>query len=143
MTSRILIHEPSHDIQSLYRAILHPLQARSLFVQNPEDVPPLLAHGGFSLLIVDHIGPREPGLGLVEWANRMHPELPVLLASTVELSVRELYSLSRSSLNDFVRKPFDIDRLRKIVDRAVNRTAGRHHPALLPDRESALLALAV
>ncbi len=108
-------------------------------MQNPEDVPPLLAHGGFALLIVDHIGPREPGIGLVEWANRRHPELPIVLASTVELSGREVYSLSRSSLNDFVRKPFDIDRLRKIVRRAV----GTPVPALVLDRESALLALAI
>ena len=64
-------------------------------------------------------GSRLDGLQLLQWINRNHPDIPVIMISghgTIETAVSSM----KMGAYDFIEKPFKADRLLLMVDRAID-----------------------
>lgn len=73
------------------------------------------------LLLLDVIMPETDGLTLLKEARSLYPGLPVIMISGTT-SARPVVEAMRVGAQDFVTKPFDVEELRHIVERAIENT---------------------
>lgn len=112
----ILIQEQSQDIQNLYKAIFRQNGIQPVFTQNPDEVIPCLNDCHFDLVIIEHGEPQCSGFELAAEINHSYPLLPLILVSTVNVTAESLSDFLHPCNNFFMRKPFDITRLRRIIE---------------------------
>jgi DNA-binding NtrC family response regulator len=75
----------------------------------------------FDLLITDLKMPGVDGLSVLQHAQSVNPELPVILI-TAHATVATAIAAMREGAFDYVEKPFDNDKLKELVRRALDVT---------------------
>ena len=114
---KVLISERNVDIRRLYEIIFSPYHARLTFVEDLEGAKSLLYRESFDLVLLE--------LGFSDLDNldeagkfcRAFPGLPVLLVSSVPVSYQAERSFSASPWRALLMKPFEVSRLRELVER--------------------------
>ena len=89
----------------------------------------LLRGNGIDILLLDLKSPAEPGLELLEEVKLLHPQVAVIVM-TAFATVTSAVEAMRTGANDYLTKPFAVDDLTSVLDRAAERrsvdTATRH-----------------
>jgi len=89
----------------------------------------LLRGNGIDILLLDLKSPAGAGLELLEEVKLLHPEIAVVVM-TAFATVTSAVEAMRTGANDYLTKPFALDDLTAVLDRAAERrsvdTATRH-----------------
>ncbi len=87
----------------------------ALSAEEAEDV---LAETEVDVALLDVVLPGKDGVELLQKISKTHPELPVVMISASP-SIRPVIQALDLGACDYIRKPFDIDELRLVVERAL------------------------
>ena len=104
----------------------------------PRDVQGLLSRGSFDVLIVDNLMPELTGLDLIrELVSTSAPgERPQILLMTAHATVESAIEAMKLGALDYLQKPFDIDELLVVVNRALDhQRLQTQHGYLLSERD--------
>lgn len=88
----------------------------------------LLATGSFEVVLTDINMPGASGFDLLAHIKQKHPAISVVVISTD--GVAGAYALTYGAF-DFVAKPFDLARLRSVIDRALQHSSTQSGGGLL------------
>lgn len=80
----------------------------------------LLRGNSVDILVLDLKSPAGPGLELLEEVKLLHPEIAVVVI-TAFATVNSAVEAMRTGANDYLTKPFAIEELAAVLDRAVER----------------------
>jgi len=141
---RILIAEPVHDIRELYAIILGPVADHIEFAGDIWEAIGKVQEFPYDLVFLDVGIPELDGLDGARVLNQEHPDLPVIVSSSIKLPARLAARLLSHPTNFLVSKPFDIKEIREIVLHACSLAAVRAEGRLSAHRpEPGTLAEAV
>ena len=125
MTPTALIVDDEPDICELLSLTLKRMDVRTKTAYDLAGARRQLESGRFDLCLTDMRLPDGDGLDLVAWIARERPQLPVAMITAhghVEAAVQAL----KLGAFDFVAKPIDLERLRKMVHTALQLNAERN-----------------
>lgn len=80
----------------------------------------------FDLVVSDLRMPSMGGMDLLKWTNQHHPDIPVILI-TAHGSVHSAVEALKRGAFDYVTKPFDVDELQAIIEKALATRIGNDH----------------
>jgi len=118
MSETILVVDDEANIRHTLRGVLSDEGYDVVEAADGRRALEMLEHQVPRLAIVDIWMPEVDGIELVERMKRQAPELPVIVISghgTIETAVRVI----RLGAFDFLEKPFQLDALLRMVDRAL------------------------
>ena len=120
MASDILIVDDEADIRELISGILEDEGHETRTAKNSTEALAAIADRRPSLMILDIWlqGSELDGLGILTRAKKDHPELPVVMISghgNIETAVAAI----KKGAYDFIEKPFQVDRLVLVAQRAL------------------------
>src|ERR1700712_4674282 len=138
MARDILIIDDEDDIRDLIAGILEDEGYETRQAHDADSALNEIARRRPSLVFLDiwMQGSRLDGLQLLDVFQSQHPDMPVVMISghgNVETAV----SAIRRGAYDYIEKPFKIDRLLHITQRAMEATRLRNEVAELKERSSA------
>jgi two-component system response regulator AtoC len=127
--SILLVDDEEKILKALGRALrdagLEVIETRS-----PRDAQRLLAERAFDVLLVDNVMPQLSGLDLIREyvASATESERPQILMMTAHATVESAIEAMKLGALDYLQKPFEIDELVVVVERAVEhqRLRGQH-----------------
>lgn len=122
---RILVAEPIADIQELYGIILDPVADYIEFATDAQEAVAKTDRSRYDLVFLDIGVPELDGLDCAEMVNQQHPDLPVIVSSSIKLPARLAARLLSHPSNFLVNKPFDIKEIRQIVVHACSSGTSR------------------
>ena len=99
----------------------------------------LLAHRAFDLLVIDNLMPDMTGLDVIRELVTTVPEAerPQVLMMTAHATVESAIEAMKLGALDYLQKPFDIDELLVVVNRALEHQRLRtHHRYLISERDA-------
>jgi len=105
---------------------------------NPREVRRLLEQRAFDLLIVDNLMPEMSGLDVIREIVSAVPraERPEILMMTAHATIESAIEAMKLGALDYLQKPFEVDELLIVVDRAVEDHRLRtHHHYLISERD--------
>jgi len=105
---------------------------------NPREAQQLLAQRLFDVLIVDNLMPELTGLDLIrELAASTSPsERPQMIMMTAHATIESAIEAMKLGAVDYLQKPFDIDELLVVVNRALElQRLSREHGYLRDERD--------
>lgn len=134
MADTILVVDDEEKIRHTLRGVLSDEGYEVLEAEDGQAALDVLARGIPRLAIVDIWMPEVDGIELVQRMRAQAPELPIIVISghgTIETAVRVI----RLGAFDFLEKPFELDQLLDVVNRALGdgRAAPAARPELPPD----------
>lgn len=120
MNKDILIVDDEADIRSLLKGILEDEDYACRSARNDETVFEALSESVPSLVLLDVWleDSKLDGVGILKKLSKNYPDLPVVMMSghgTIETAV----SAIKVGAYDFIEKPFDIDRILMVIERAL------------------------
>src|SRR5215203_6448069 len=91
-------------------------------IGSPREAQRLLARGTFDFLVVDNLMPELTGLDLIRELVASTPasERPQLLMMTAHATIESALEAMKLGALDYLQKPFEIDELLVVVDRALD-----------------------
>ncbi len=89
-------------------------------VDNLETAQRLLRGNSVDILILDLKSPAGSGLELLEEVKLLHPEIAVIVV-TAHATVSSAVEAMRTGANDYLTKPFALEELAAVLDRAAER----------------------
>lgn len=114
--SRILLAEDDETMRKFLARSLEKAGYQVVSVSQGTDALPLLAGGGFDLLLTDIVMPGMDGIELARRATKMHPDLLVMFI-TGFAAVAMDKSKERPAHSKVLQKPFHLKDLVDEVDR--------------------------
>ena len=117
--SRVLIVDDEADVRQMVSVCLKKTGYIINSAENTQAAYNLLEQVPYDAIVTDVMMPGEDGIAFLGRVHEAWPELPVILMTghaQLEMAVNAI----KKGAFDFVYKPFDIDHLTKIVERAVN-----------------------
>src|SRR3954471_15474077 len=135
MSDTILVVDDEEKIRQTLRGVLTDEGFEVLEASDGRRALELLEHAVPRLAIVDVGMPEVDGIELLARMRAQAPGVPIIVISghgTIETAVRVI----RLGAFDFLEKPFQLDALLQVVDRALSAENGRPAPATLPVREA-------
>jgi len=123
MKQKILLVDDDNDILSALKMLLVPEGFEVSLTQNPEAAIAAVRRENFSLVLMDlnyslDTTSGEEGLQLIASIRRLDECLPIVVMTgwaTIEVAV----STMQNGANDFIQKPWDIDRLIAIINNQI------------------------
>lgn len=115
MRTLLIIDDDPHLLESLcvvFSGVYNVLTAESA-----EEAETVLNNESVDVILLDVILPGTGGIEFLETVRSHHPALPVVMISGAP-SIRPVMRALELGARDYIRKPFDIDELRLVVDRA-------------------------
>ena len=82
----------------------------------------VLSEKKVDVILLDIIMPEKDGLAFFREAQNLYPDVPVIMVSG-STSVRPVVEAIRLGAYDYVTKPYDVDEIRRIVNRALESSA--------------------
>jgi DNA-binding response OmpR family regulator len=107
-------------------------------IGSPREAQRLLARGTFDVLIVDNLMPELTGLDLIRELVASSPaaDRPQILMMTAHATVESAIEAMKLGALDYLQKPFEIDELLVVVNRALDHQRLRtQHKYLLSERD--------
>jgi DNA-binding NtrC family response regulator len=135
--SILLVDDEEKILKALGRA-LREQGHRVVDTPNPREAQRLLAERAFDLLIVDNVMPELGGLDLIrEYVNSTpEGERAQVLMMTAHATVESAIEAMKLGALDYLQKPFEIDELKVVVQRALDHQRLRiEHRYLLNERD--------
>lgn len=87
--------------------------------ENTENARSLLNKEPFDAVLTDVLMPGEDGIQFLSKVHKSYPEIPVILM-TGHAELQMALDAIKNGAFDFIQKPFDLDKLNTVVDKAVN-----------------------
>lgn len=87
--------------------------------ENTENARSLLNKEPFDAVVTDVLMPGEDGIQFLSKVHKSYPEIPVILM-TGHAELQMALDAIKNGAFDFIQKPFDLDKLNTVVDKAVN-----------------------
>lgn len=116
---RLLIVDDEADIRNMVALCLKRAGILINCAENAEEAHKLLEADSYDVILTDVMMPGEDGITFLGWVHHAWPEIPVVLM-TGHAQLQMAVNAIKNGAFDFIHKPFDIDYLCKIVNRAVN-----------------------
>jgi two-component system, NtrC family, response regulator PilR len=117
-TPNVLVVDDEADLRELVEITLSRMGLHSTSAANLAEAKARLGENSFDLCITDMRLPDGNGIGLVEYIQHHHPDLPVAVLTAYGNAQAAVESLKAGAF-DFVSKPVDLQMLRKLVDSAL------------------------
>jgi len=119
----ILVVDDDNDILSALNMLLVAEDFSVQLMQNPQAALTALKHSSIDLVLMDLNYTRdttsgEEGLALIADIRRFDEDIPIVVMTgwaTIEVAV----STMQNGANDFIQKPWDIDRLLAVIDNQI------------------------
>src|SRR5258706_1797538 len=121
MKRRVLIVDDEAGVRESLRMVLKD-SYEPVAVASGADALEALAAGGFDVLLLDIVMPGMDGLELLEEVRSRYPRLPVIMLTATK-TVKTAVGAMKLGAFDYVTKPFDVDELRVILDKATENAA--------------------
>ena len=115
MKERVLVADDERNIRWVLENLLREKGFDVVQVRDGEEALKRLGEGDFSLAILDIKMPRLDGLEVLKRTER---DVPVIII-TAQDTMRNTIEAMKSGAFDYITKPFDLDELEIIIDRAV------------------------
>ena len=87
------------------------------------------------LILLDVIMPDKDGLAFLKEVQNIHPDVPVIMVSA-STSVRPVVEAIRAGAYDYVTKPFDVNDVRRMAERALESSTLRRRVEILENEVS-------
>ena len=129
------------DEAKIRNALAHALREEGhevVSIGSPREAQRLLARGSFDVLLVDNLMPELTGLDLIRELVATAPaaERPQILLMTAHATVESAIEAMKLGALDYLQKPFEIDELLVVVNRAIDHHRLRtQHGYLLSERD--------
>src|SRR5260370_11098468 len=133
-TARILVVDDEKNIRTALALLLRKEGYDAQAEGNPEVVADLVAAGRFNVVVTDLKMSRN-GMEVLEDIRRRSPEAEVVIMTayaTVETAVEAI----KKSAYDYVTKPIDPDRLKRVIEQILERQSLKEENAALRRRLS-------
>ena len=137
-TGSILLVDDEAKIRNALAQALREDGHEVVAVGSPREAQRLLARGTFDVLVVDNLMPELTGLDLIRELVASTPasERPQILMMTAHATVESAIEAMRLGAFDYLQKPFEIDELLVVVNRAIDHQRLRtQHGYLLSERD--------
>jgi DNA-binding NtrC family response regulator len=118
---RVLIVDDEAGVRESLRMVLKDAYEPTA-VGSGADALDALAAGAFDVLLLDIVMPGMDGLELLEEVRSRYPRLPVIMLTATK-TVKTAVGAMKLGAFDYVTKPFDVDELRVILDKATENAA--------------------
>jgi len=116
MKKLLIVDDDPHLLESM-RVVF--ADAYEVFTAlSAEEAETILAENEVDVALLDVILPGKDGVQLLKKIHKKHPGLPVVMISA-SASIRPVIKALELGAMDYIRKPFDIDELRLVVERAL------------------------
>ena len=116
MKKILIVDDDRHLLDSLRVVFSKTYQV--LTALSAEEAETVLMENEMDVVLLDVILPGKDGVSLLREIRKTHPDLPVVMISAAP-SIRPIMKALELGACDYIRKPFDIDELRLVVDRAL------------------------
>ena len=137
-TGAILLVDDEAKIRDALARALREAGHEVVSTGSPREAQQLLARGSFDVLIVDNLMPDLTGLDLIrELVSTSAPgDRPQILLMTAHATVESAIEAMKLGALDYLQKPFEIDELLVVVNRALDHQRLRtQHGYLLRERD--------
>jgi DNA-binding NtrC family response regulator len=118
---RVLIVDDEAGVRESLRMVLKDTYD-PMAVGSGAEALEALAAGVFDVLLLDIVMPVMDGLELLEEVRSRYPRLPVIMLTATK-TVKTAVGAMKLGAFDYVTKPFDVDELRVILDKATENAA--------------------
>ncbi|MBC8206895.1 MAG: response regulator [Kiritimatiellales bacterium] len=116
MRTLLIVDDDRHLLESL--RVVFSESHHVLTSLSAEDALVVLDREPIEVILLDVILPGQDGIEFLQTIRATHPDLPVVMISGAP-SIRPVMRALELGACDYIRKPFDIDELRLVVERAV------------------------
>ncbi|MGH7893476.1 MAG: sigma-54-dependent transcriptional regulator [Candidatus Binatia bacterium] len=120
---RVLIVDDEAGVRESLRMVLKDAYD-PIAVASGGEALETLGTGGYDVLLLDIVMPGMDGLQLLEEVRSRYPRLPVIMLTATK-TVKTAVGAMKLGAFDYVTKPFDVDELRVILDKATENAALR------------------
>src|SRR4029079_14669520 len=137
-TGTILLVDDEAKIRHALAQALREDGHEVVAVGNPREARGLLTRGSFDVLLVDNLMPELTGLDLIRELATTTPsaDRPQILLMTAHATVESAIEAMKLGALDYLQKPFEIDELLVVVNRALDHQRLRtQHGSLLSERD--------
>src|SRR3954470_22993543 len=137
-TGTILLVDDEAKIRNALAQALREDGHEVVAVGNPREAQRLLGKGTFDVLLIDNLMPELTGLDLIRELVATAPleERPQILLMTAHATVESAIEAMKLGALDYLQKPFEIDELLVVVNRALDHQRLRtQHGYLLRERD--------
>ncbi len=116
MKKILIVDDDRHLLDSLRVVFSDTYEV--LTALSAEEAETVLKENEVDVVLLDVILPGKDGVEFLRKIRKTHPALPVVMISAAP-SIRPVMKALELGACDYIRKPFDIDELRLVVDRAL------------------------
>ena len=137
-TGSILLVDDEAKIRNALAEALREDGHEVVAVGNPREAQKLLARSAFDVLLVDNLMPELTGLDLIREliSTTAEADRPQILMMTAHATVESAIEAMKLGALDYLQKPFEIDELLVVVNRALDhQRLRRQHGYLLSERD--------
>src|SRR3954454_9249776 len=137
-TGTILLVDDEAKIRNALAQALREDGHEVVAVGSPHEAQRLLGKGTFDVLLIDNLMPELTGLDLIRELVATTPleERPQILLMTAHATVESAIEAMKLGALDYLQKPFEIDELLVVVNRALDHQRLRtQHGYLLKERD--------
>jgi two-component system response regulator AtoC len=118
---RVLVVDDEPGVRESLRMVLKDGYETTAVASGPEALSALGA-GAFDVILLDIVMPGMDGLQLLEEIRGRHASLPVVMLTATK-TVKTAVGAMKLGAFDYITKPFDIDELRVVLDKATQNAA--------------------
>jgi len=137
-TGSILLVDDEAKIRNALAQALREEGHEVVALGNPREAQRLLTRGTYDVLIVDNLMPELTGLDLIRdvVSSTAGSERPQILMMTAHATIESAIEAMKLGALDYLQKPFEIDELLVVVNRAIDHQRLRtQHRYLLSERD--------
>jgi two-component system, NtrC family, response regulator AtoC len=137
-TGTILLVDDEAKIRNALSQALREDGHEVVAAGSPREAQRLLARGAFDLLLIDNLMPELTGLDVIRELVATTPaeERPQILLMTAHATVESAIEAMKLGALDYLQKPFEVDELLVVVNRALDHQRLRtQHGYLLKERD--------
>ena len=137
-TGSILLVDDEAKIRNALAQALREEGHEVVATGSPREAQRLLTRGTFDVLVVDNLMPELTGLDLIRELVASTPanERPQILMMTAHATIESAIEAMKLGALDYLQKPFEIDELLVVVNRAIDHQRLRtQHGYLLSERD--------
>ena len=118
---RVLIVDDEPGVRESLRMVLKNAYETIAVSSAPEALSQLAA-GSADVVLLDIVMPGIDGLQVLEEIRARHPALPVVMLTATK-TVKAAVTAMKLGAFDYLTKPFDVDQLRVVLDKATEKAA--------------------
>lgn len=120
MKSKVLFVDDEQNILNTLKMELHGCEFETLFLNNGNDAMQILGEEKISIVVSDLNMPEIDGVQLLEKVQEQFPDIIRIVLSSISDKKIILESINKGKIYQYIEKPWDIDNLKIIINKALN-----------------------